>query len=808
MRHAHTFNYLLITERKYAAVMKRAVTLFLASALIASATSFSLPANESPAFAVYAEEMSNDEICQKNKENVLNGLAEMTFSNSITERTLEDLIIDLCIYGETNLMVWVENVNIKKATDTEPGLVTAEVTINRNSGITTFNIEKEIPIGGKDTESTVKNEITFDKVCRNIKEEFAYVEINNNTDVDDFLFAAKKVVPKDYTVELGEGSKKVSATKEKQGHITVYLTVTAPDETSGVLSYDFVIGRIGAPSEKAQIQAAKSAINDAIWKYEVSNNTTAADIEEMASSAIAEDSDVVATIESDDDFSLTKATTTLTGLVSVKVTLTCGNMVDATPVAKTIPEVVTAQSTAIEADMHEVSLALELYKFTNKTTAEDLLAVAKAAIKNGSSCEWETFNKKDADFYKRGDILGYMKFTLGEETRTVRHRFEIPMLVRKLPSAEMLNVSREEWEILHLTNIERYKDGKKLLTMPADLQAACATRKGELEVVYSHTRPNGKSCFTAIPGTFKYANAGENITQCTVAMTASRAVNSWMNSAGHRANMLKDNYQYMGTGVYQMSALQMFANQGDSIAEVTSSSGSFVFSDEDEMQKEYIICKSSNGVLSYVPIDLEYLERLSDGTYKLNLRSNVDVILKVDSTKISHSSSKFTDVPFNAYYADAVSWAVDKKITTGTSDTTFSPDNECTRAQIITFLWRAIGAPKNVGANPFEDVSPDDYYYDAAIWSNQMGMVPGNKFAANTPCTRADTVMYLWRNAGSPFVLTYPRFDDVPQESMYAQAVEWAYQNKITSGTAAKLFSPGTICSRAQIVTFLKRALG
>lgn len=133
MRHAHTFNYLLITERKYAAVMKRAVTLFLASALIASATSFSLPANESPAFAVYAEEMSNDEICQKNKENVLNGLAEMTFSNSITERTLEDLIIDLCIYGETNLMVWVENVNIKKATDTEPGLVTAEVTINRNA---------------------------------------------------------------------------------------------------------------------------------------------------------------------------------------------------------------------------------------------------------------------------------------------------------------------------------------------------------------------------------------------------------------------------------------------------------------------------------------------------------------------------------------------------------------------------------------------------------------------------------------------------------------------------------------------------
>ena len=167
----------------------------------------------------------------------------------------------------------------------------------------------------------------------------------------------------------------------------------------------------------------------------------------------------------------------------------------------------------------------------------------------------------------------------------------------------------------------------------------------------------------------------------------------------------------------------------------------------------------------------------------------------------------FLDVAADAWYAAPVQWAVDKGITAGTSATTFSPDNTCTRAQILTFLWRAVGSPKMSGANPFSDVMPADYYYDAAIWASQMGMVSGNRFEGGTPCTRSATVVYLWKNAGSPFASYNGNFTDVSAGSDYAQAVAWAVNNGVTSGTSATTFSPDTTCTRGQIVTFLMRAL-
>lgn len=166
----------------------------------------------------------------------------------------------------------------------------------------------------------------------------------------------------------------------------------------------------------------------------------------------------------------------------------------------------------------------------------------------------------------------------------------------------------------------------------------------------------------------------------------------------------------------------------------------------------------------------------------------------------------FSDVADGAYYADAVKWAVGKSITQGTSATTFSPDLTCTRAQILTFLWRAVGSPKAESANPYTDVTSADYFYDAAIWAYQKGMVSGNLFEGNTPCTRASTVMYLWKNAGSPALGNFEIFDDVSEDSEYCTAVFWAVENNITSGVSETEFAPAAICSRGQIVTFLKRA--
>lgn len=168
----------------------------------------------------------------------------------------------------------------------------------------------------------------------------------------------------------------------------------------------------------------------------------------------------------------------------------------------------------------------------------------------------------------------------------------------------------------------------------------------------------------------------------------------------------------------------------------------------------------------------------------------------------------FTDVSDDAYYAEAVNWAVENKITAGTSATTFSPDDTCTRAQILTFLWRAVGSPEATAANPFSDVDENAYYYDAAIWASEKGMVTGSTFEGDTPCTRSSTVTYLWKNAGAPEQPDLEMwFDDVAEDAEYAQAVAWALDYDVTSGTSETTFSPDNTCTRGQIVTFLNRAI-
>ena len=167
----------------------------------------------------------------------------------------------------------------------------------------------------------------------------------------------------------------------------------------------------------------------------------------------------------------------------------------------------------------------------------------------------------------------------------------------------------------------------------------------------------------------------------------------------------------------------------------------------------------------------------------------------------------FTDVPVSAWFAEPVKWAVDKKITTGTSATTFSPDTTCTKAQIITFIWRAMGEPNYEQGVSFTDVNYKDYYFVASQWANNNGMVESGAFKGESLVTRADTVVYLWKMSGSPDVGTVGTFTDVPAGSDYAKAVSWAVQNGITSGTSATTFSPNDTCTRAHIVTFLQRAL-
>lgn len=172
---------------------------------------------------------------------------------------------------------------------------------------------------------------------------------------------------------------------------------------------------------------------------------------------------------------------------------------------------------------------------------------------------------------------------------------------------------------------------------------------------------------------------------------------------------------------------------------------------------------------------------------------------------IHFENSSFLDVPFNSWYAEPVAWAVAQGITTGTSSSTFSPNDTCTNAQVITFIWRACGEPEPIIDNPFNDVSEDEYYYKAALWAYANEMVTDSSFQANKPCTRSMAVTYLWRVEGSPEVTSNFRFTDVSASADYAQAVAWAVESEITNGTGTSAFSPATTCTRAHIITFLYR---
>ena len=189
----------------------------------------------------------------------------------------------------------------------------------------------------------------------------------------------------------------------------------------------------------------------------------------------------------------------------------------------------------------------------------------------------------------------------------------------------------------------------------------------------------------------------------------------------------------------------------------------------------------------------------------IKLTSNTTIYAKWTAK----SDMSFTDVADKAYYRDAVEWAVENGITKGTTATTFSPNATCTRAQAVTFLWRTAGSPEpETRTMPFTDVNAGSYYYDAVLWAVENGITKGTSdttFSPDATCSRAQIVAFLWRSEKSPAAGTANPFADVKSTAYYADAVLWAVKEDITKGTTNTTFSPNADCTRAQIVTFLWR---
>ena len=226
------------------------------------------------------------------------------------------------------------------------------------------------------------------------------------------------------------------------------------------------------------------------------------------------------------------------------------------------------------------------------------------------------------------------------------------------------------------------------------------------------------------------------------------------------------------------------------------------------IDQAFIITPDKGYTVSNVKIDGKSIGAVKSYTFENIRRTHtIEVIFMKANSNLQ--TGVFVDVAAGSYYEDAVDWAVENGIAQGIDDSHFSPDGICTRAQAVTFLWRAAGSPApETSTMPFTDVPVGSYYYDAVLWAVENGIANGtgdSTFSPDMTCTRAQIVTFLWRSEKSPAAGTANPFADVKPTAYYADAVLWAVKADIAKGTTSTTFSPDADCTRAQIVTFLWR---
>ncbi|MBQ9720895.1 MAG: S-layer homology domain-containing protein [Oscillospiraceae bacterium] len=400
----------------------------------------------------------------------------------------------------------------------------------------------------------------------------------------------------------------------------------------------------------------------------------------------------------------------------------------------------------------------------------------------------------------------------------------------------------QAFAVLEIVNRERAANGLAPLTMDQGLMETAILRAYETILYWDHTRPNGELCFTA-----DSRMNGENI--AAGSRSAERVMERWMNSAGHRSNIL-GNYKSIGIACIEAAGeyywVQCFGASASTAAAKPADTTGTVRSIAVQCSSEYYhplftlsAASLQRGETAKLAVTWESWRDVPLPFSGVTVESSNPAVIQVSGDKITALRAGvseirvyygnyaagaqtftvtvvkggFVDVPSDEYYAKAVDWAVEHNpvITTGTDSTHFSPDAGCTRAQAVTFLWRAAGCPEpNTAASSFTDVERGSYYEKAVRWAVENNITKGVSNAAFAPedtCTRAHIVTFLMRaQKGAPSAGVPSPFVDVPSSTWYTEAVLWATENQITNGTDAKHFSPDTTCSRAQIVTFIWRS--
>ena len=369
-----------------------------------------------------------------------------------------------------------------------------------------------------------------------------------------------------------------------------------------------------------------------------------------------------------------------------------------------------------------------------------------------------------------------------------------------VPAAAKNDMELDGYEAISIEFEERRIEGTQILAeydhyipilYPDEADAFYAIRKGET-VTIKHTGTDGENCYLMVK------------------LTPYKKITTPITGWNYEKDItLTEGYYHEGDFLYLADASTRDSNALPAGNGLYWNSASYM--DSWSAPEEQKVLRAGESVTISIPNDG------SDTMYQLKVtnfypdhygyegwRWYAMKYSNLEATK--YEVPTFTDVPANAYFATPVVWAVENGITNGTTATTFSPNNTCTTAQILTFLWRAKGKTQMEVYNPFSDVKEDAYYYNAALWAYENDMVDGDLFNGGSPCTRAQTVTYLWKLAGCPDA-GESTFTDVPAGSQYSKAVAWAVKEGITNGTTATTFAPNNTCTRGQIVTFLYRDL-
>ena len=414
------------------------------------------------------------------------------------------------------------------------------------------------------------------------------------------------------------------------------------------------------------------------------------------------------------------------------------------------------------------------------------------------------------------------------------------------------------------SNTQKVKTGKlNALTYDYDLEQIAMQRAAEIAIEFGHVRPNGNSITTIVVNGMTTWGECIGLGSAIYFSTSAQAFEAWQENnekyagQGHRRAMLNADFTAIGIGHAELNGMHCwvqefgYVNSGakktaanDSKTEMSiEMSSSYTKNVTASMSKTSYSVVIGNtisvpkantsftavGVIGnfsmkgtvtpdWKPTDSSIVS-VSDGKIKG---------LKVGSTKLTATVmgktlavtvrvrglpvGGFNDVFEDDYYADPVLWAVQNNVTAGTSDTTFSPGNQCTRAQAVTFLWNAQGQPEPKSTkNPFTDVKSTAWYYKAVLWAVENNITAGTSattFSPNATCTRAQIVTFLHNYAEKPAATGKNPFTDVKSTQWYYQPILWAVSEGVTAGTSATTFSPTNTCTRGQIVTFLYNYLG